>query len=49
MLVSYADVDADATIISYPQVVWNKWHQKQRKKTDLAAAKDDADYLDVFC
>ena len=43
MLVSYADLNADAVIICYSQVVWNKWHQKQRKKTHLAAGEDDAD------
>ena len=42
------DSDADAksvrapVMISVGQVVGNKWHQKRDKKTDLAAAEDDA-------
>ena len=46
-----ADVDAKSVrapvIISVGQVVGNKWHQKRDKKTDLAAAGDDADHADA--
>ena len=49
--VNDADVDAKSVrapvMISGGQVVGNKWHQKRDKKTDLAAAEDDADHADA--